>query len=138
MGPWLQCSFQRRAQERRGEGRGRGKLGPREEVGRGRGELEPREVMTFVVELVLKLRGAIFPLAFLPEDWPLPAWEEVSEGQLHGSSLLNIRLGYQKIYLLGMTARTPSLATSSTPSVCCSERPQWCRLSLVTQLAGEP
>lgn len=138
MGLWLQCRFQRRAQERRGGGNGRGELGPREEVGRGRGELESREVMAFVVELVLKLRGAIFPLGFLSEDWPLPVWEEVLEGQLHGSCLLSIRLGYQKIYFLGMTARTPSLATSSTPSVRCSEGPQWCRLSLVTQLAGEP
>lgn len=119
-------------------GNGRGELGPREEEGRGRGKLESREVMAFVVEPGLKLRGAIFPLGFLSEDWPLPVWEEVSEGQLHGSNLLSIRLGYQKIYFLGMTARTPSLATSSIPSVRCSEGPQWCRLSLVTQLAGEP
>lgn len=53
-------------------------------------------MMVFVVEPILKLRGAIFPLVFLSEDWPLPVWEEVSEGQLDGSSLLNIRLGYQK------------------------------------------
>lgn len=138
MGLWLQCRFQRRAQERRGGGNGRGELGPREEVGRGRGELESREVLAFVVESVLKLRGVFFPLGFLSEDWPLPVWEEVSEGQLDGSSLLNIRLGYQKIYLLGLTARTPSLTTSSIPSVRCSEEPQWCRLSLVTRQAGEP
>lgn len=55
MGLWLQCRFQRRAQERRGGGNGRGELGPREEVGRGRGELESREVMAFVVEPGLKL-----------------------------------------------------------------------------------
>lgn len=80
--------------------------------------------MVFVVEPIWKLRGAIFPLVFLSEDWPLPVWEEVSEGQLDGSSLLNIRLGYQKIYLLGLTARTPSLTTGSTPSVRCLEGPQ--------------
>lgn len=95
-------------------------------------------MMVFVVEPIWKLRGAIFPLVFLSEDWPLPVWEEVSEGQLDGSSLLNIRLGYQKIYLLGLTAKTPSLTTSSIPSVRCSEGPQWCRLSLVTRQAGEP
>lgn len=79
------------------------------------------EVMAFVIELVLELRGAIFPLVFLSEHWPLPVWEEVSEGQLHGSSLLNIRLGYQKINLLGMTARTPSLA-ASLPLLCAAQK----------------